>query len=250
MGRKERFPEAYRADDTAGSLGGRNRLRLVRIPARNGFTPAICASRVSLRTRVGARAGNRASRAAPDFRARRQPDQGGGSVYGSDASAQKEAAVSEDAPAADRPQSSGARAGPAAAGRAQPSERGDRVRQPEGRRRQDDDDAQPRGRFRREGAPRAGGRHGPAGQPDDEPGDRPGLGREVDVRRARQQHVDPRGDPQAGGGRRLRLDRPRRRGDRDEHEDRPRALAREGAAGRCSRTTTSSASTRRPRWAC
>ena len=43
------------------------------------------------------------------------------------------------------------------------------------------------------------------------------------------QHLDPRGDPQARGGRRLRLDRPRRRRDRDVHDDRPRALAEEGA---------------------
>ena len=39
-------------------------------------------------------------------------------------------------------------------------------------------------------------------------------------------------DPQARGGRRLRLDRPGRRRDRDEHQDRPRAVAREGAQGR------------------
>ena len=44
---------------------------------------------------------------------------------------------------------------------------------------------------------------------------------------------------------RRRVDRPRRRGDRDEHADRPRALAREGPVGRRSTTTTSSASTPR-----
>ena len=107
--------------------------------------------------------------------------------------------------------------------------RGDRVRQPEGRRREDHDDPEPGRRVRREGPSRAGRRHRPAGQPHDEPGDRPRLGREVDVRRARPRHLDPRGDPQAGDRRRLRLDRPRRRRDRDEHQDRPRALAREGA---------------------
>ena len=61
---------------------------------------------------------------------------------------------------------------------------------------------------------------------------------------------DPRGDPQARGRRGLRLDRPGRRRDRDEHQDRPGALAREGAQGRCATTTTSCASTRRRRWAC
>ena len=73
---------------------------------------------------------------------------------------------------------------------------------------------------------------------------------QVDVRRARAQRLDPRGDPQARDRRRLRLDRPRRRGDRDVDDDRPRALAAEGASSRSSRTTTSSASTRRRAWDC
>ena len=53
-----------------------------------------------------------------------------------------------------------------------------RLRQPEGRRRQDDDDAQPRGGAVgvRAPGPLRGPR--PAGQPDDEPGDRPRQGRE------------------------------------------------------------------------
>ena len=103
-----------------------------------------------------------------------------------------------------------------------------RVRQPEGRRRQDDDDAQPRRRVRGGGPPRALRRHGPAGQPDDVAGHRPRLARAVDVRRARAQDLDPRGDPQARDRRRLRLDRPRRRRDRDGADDRPRARAAAG----------------------
>ena len=39
------------------------------------------------------------------------------------------------------------------------------------------------------------------------------------------QALDPRGDPQARGGRGLRLDRPGRSRDRDVHDDRPRAGA-------------------------
>ena len=46
-------------------------------------------------------------------------------------------------------------------------------------------DAQPRRRLRGVRPPRALRRHGPAGQPDDEPGHRPRQGREDDVRRAR-----------------------------------------------------------------
>ena len=65
----------------------------------------------------------------------------------------------------------------------------------------------------------------PQAQPHDEPGHRPRLARGVDVRRARAPRLAARGDPQARGGHRLRLDRPRRRRDRDVHDDRPRALA-------------------------
>ena len=61
-------------------------------------------------------------------------------------------------------------------------------------------------------------------------------------------HPDPRRDPEAGSRCCLRLDRPRRRRDRDEHADRPRALAPEGAEADRARTTTSSASTRHRRW--
>ena len=84
--------------------------------------------------------------------------------------------------------------------------------------------------FAESGPPRALRRPRPAGQPDDEPGDRPRHGREVAcstcssttsrsreiIQRARDRH-------------RRRLDRPGRRRDRDEHQDRPRALAGEGA---------------------
>ena len=50
--------------------------------------------------------------------------------------------------------------------------------------------------------------------------------------------------------RRVRLDRPRRRGDRDVDADRPRALAGQGAEAASRTTTTSSASTRRRRSGC
>ena len=66
---------------------------------------------------------------------------------------------------------------------------GHRLRQPEGRRRQDDDHAEPRRRVRREGPPRAVRRHGSPGQPDHVPGHRPRHAREVDVRRARPRHA-------------------------------------------------------------
>ena len=68
----------------------------------------------------------------------------------------------------------------------------------------------------------------PAGQPHDVAGHRPGHARSLDVRRARPQALDPRGDPQARDGHSLRIDRPRRRRDRDVHDDRPRARAAEG----------------------
>ena len=109
--------------------------------------------------------------------------------------------------------------------------RRDRLRQPEGRRRQDDDDPQPRRRLRRVRLPRALHRPRPAGQPDDEPGNRPRQGREEPLRRARQRHADPRDHRRARDRHRRRLDRPGRRRDRDEHQDRPRALAGEGAEG-------------------
>ena len=119
------------------------------------------------------------------------------------------------------------------------------VREPEGRRREDDHDPEPGGRVHGVRPRRAGRRPGPAGQPDDEPGHRPRQGRALDVRRARRPHPDPGRDPPARDRHRRRLDRPRRRRDRDEHADRPRALAREGAVGGRSTTTTSSASTPR-----
>src|SRR3954453_14028245 len=91
---------------------------------------------------------------------------------------------------------------------------GDLVRQPEGRRRQDDYDAEPRRGLRREGPPRAVRRSRPSVEPDDEPGDRSRLARAVDVRRAREPGLDPRGHPQAGQVRGLEPDGPAGRGRR------------------------------------
>ena len=124
----------------------------------------------------------------------------------------------------------------------------DRLRQPEGRGRQDDHHAEPCGGVRRAGPSRPVRRHGPAGQPHDVAGHRPRHARasmfdvlvhdlsirEV-IRTPRDRH-------------RVRLDRPRRGGDRDVHEDRPRALADEGAARSFRTTTTGSSSIRRRRW--
>ena len=107
---------------------------------------------------------------------------------------------------------------------------GHRIRQPEGRRREDDHHAEPRGGLRGGGPSRPVHRHGPAGQPHDVAGHRPRLARDVDVRRARPRPLDPRGHPQARDRRRVRVDRPRRSRDRDVDEDRPRALAGQGAA--------------------
>ncbi|CAA9492069.1 MAG: Chromosome (plasmid) partitioning protein ParA, partial [uncultured Solirubrobacteraceae bacterium] len=109
---------------------------------------------------------------------------------------------------------------------------GHRLRQPEGRRRQDHHHAEPRGGLRRGGASRAVRRHGSAGQSDDVAGHRsrgPGL---VDVRRAGQRPADPRRHPAPRDRHRALLDRPRRSRDGDVDEDRPRALAGEGAARR------------------
>src|SRR3954470_20248478 len=107
---------------------------------------------------------------------------------------------------------------------------GHRIRKPEGRGREDDDDAEPRRGVRREGSPRALRGHGSAGQPDDVAGHRPRLARALDVRRAGPPRLDSRGHPAARGGRGVRVDRPCRGRDRDVDPDRPRALAREGAA--------------------
>src|SRR3954470_16598184 len=104
----------------------------------------------------------------------------------------------------------------------------DLVRQPEGWRGEDHYHPESRGRIRRKGQPRAVRRPGPAVEPDDEPGHRPRLARDVDVRRAREPRLDPRGHPQAGDRRGVLLDRPGGSGDRDVHPDRPRALAAEG----------------------
>ena len=68
------------------------------------------------------------------------------------------------------------------------------VRQPEGRRREDDHHPEPGRRLRGVRSRRARDRPRPAGQPDDEPGDRPRQGRGEHVRRARRPHPDPRGD--------------------------------------------------------
>src|SRR3954468_7913961 len=71
-----------------------------------------------------------------------------------------------------------------------PKGEGHRLRKPEGRGREDDDDAEPRGRLRGERAPRPLRRHGPSGQPDHVTGHRSGFARVVDVRRARAAHPD------------------------------------------------------------
>src|SRR5215211_696702 len=70
-----------------------------------------------------------------------------------------------------------------------------RLRQPEGRRGQDDDDAQPRRRVLGAGARRPARRPRPAGQLDHEPGLEPGRHRALDVRRARPPRADRRGHP-------------------------------------------------------
>ena len=49
----------------------------------------------------------------------------------------------------------------------------------------------------------------------------PGQGREEPLRRARQRHADQRDHPAPRDRHRRRLDRPGRRRDRDEHQDRP-----------------------------
>ena len=59
-----------------------------------------------------------------------------------------------------------------------------RVRESEGRRREDDDDAESRRCLQGEGLPGAARRPRSAGQPDDEPGAEPGHDRDINVRRA------------------------------------------------------------------
>ena len=125
---------------------------------------------------------------------------------------------------------------------------GHRLRQPEGRRREDDHHAEPCGGLRRAGPPRPVRRHGPAGQPHHVAGHRPRHARAVDVRRARARPLDPRGHPPPRDRRRVRLDRPRRGRDRDVDEDRPRALADARRCAQFPRTTTGSSSIRRRRW--
>ena len=106
---------------------------------------------------------------------------------------------------------------------------GDRPRQPEGWRGEDDDHAQPRRRVRRDGVPRAARRPRPAGEPDDVAGPQPGRDRAVDVRRARPPAAHGARDRRVRGRRGRVLDRPRRRGHGAVEPDRPRARAREGA---------------------
>ena len=106
---------------------------------------------------------------------------------------------------------------------------GDRPRQPEGRRGEDDDHAEPRRRVRRAGLSRAAHRPRPAGEPDDVAGAEPGLDRAVDVRRARPPAADGAGDRTVRGRHRRLVDRPRRRRHGAVEPDRPRARAREGA---------------------
>ena len=152
--------------------------------------------------------------------------------------------------------SHGSRAPPSASQRS-PCERGsacgnagDRAREPEGRRREDDDDAEPRRRVRGAGLQGAADRPRPAGQPDDVAGPEPGHDRAVDVRRARPPPADRAGDRDARGRHRRLVDRPRRRRHGAVEPDRPRARAREGARAGQATTTTSSSSTRRRRSAC
>ena len=57
--------------------------------------------------------------------------------------------------------------------------------------------------------------------------------------------LDPRGDPQARDRRRLRVDRPRRRGDRDVDDDRAASARCRRHSSRSSTTTTSCSSTPR-----
>ena len=127
---------------------------------------------------------------------------------------------------------------------------GDRAREPEGRCREDDDDAEPRGRVRRDGPSRAARRSRPAGQPHDEPGAQPGRDRAVDVRRTRPEAPDLGGDRAPRGRPRRRVDRPRRRRAGAQLADRTRAGARQGAASRCGTPTTSCSSTRHHRSGC
>ena len=124
------------------------------------------------------------------------------------------------------------------------------VREPERRCRQDDIDPQSRRRASREAAARACRRPRPAGQPDDEPGLQPRRDHAVDVRRARAPAADRARRPPGGDRHRRLVDRPRRRRAGDERDDRPRALARQGAARRSRTITTTSSSTRRRRSAC
>ena len=72
----------------------------------------------------------------------------------------------------------------------------DRHRQPEGRRRQDDDRDQPRRRARRGGTPGPLHRHGPAGEPHRRPRHQPQHRRALDGRRPGRRPLDAdRGDP-------------------------------------------------------
>ena len=125
-----------------------------------------------------------------------------------------------------------------------------RAREPEGWRREDHDDAEPRRRVQGDGLPGAARRSRPSGQPDDEPGTEPRHDRDLDVRRARAEDPDLGRDRAARGRPCRRLDRSRRRRARARRADRPRALAREGARSRCATATTSSSSTRRRHLAC
>ena len=166
---------------------GRNTPTLCEYPPHDGFTPAIRATRVPARARARRSDKDAGARAATERRQRppcepsplRPPRR------------KEVTACSANEPHAGRRLRPQVRQQPRPARHA--AREGDRLRQPEGRRRQDHHDPQPGRGLRRGGPPRAGGRHGPAGQPHDEPGHRPRHGREVDVRRAGRQHPDPRG---------------------------------------------------------
>ena len=116
-------------------------------------------------------------------------------------------------------------------------------RQPEGRRRQDDDHRQPRRRPRPDRPARARGRPRSAGQRDDGLGHRQACARAERLRRAARERIDRRSAP-TEPERRLRRARrePRagRRGDRARRARAPRSSPAGRARRRSPTTTTSS----------
>ena len=119
---------------------------------------------------------------------------------------------------------------------------GPRHRQPEGRRREDDDRGEPGRGARRARLPRARDRPRSAGQRDDRPRDQPPQRRGLDLRRDHERHAD-RGLRRADRGqeplRRPGDHRPRRRRDRARPRVLPGAQAARGRSRRPATTTTS-----------